>query len=166
MFCVNSCYSDKGEPVCLVQMLPPTPNILVEFMGAEPAEGWLYLAKSLFFFFLVSFSSLTLSFILLVSEFTLNLIDQILQYNSYYTVCSFTPTTLCFYIFMVTQFSLIISVGHFHFISLKKPLCLLAVSSHFSLRWQPPIHFLFPGYVPILDIVYEWELFSDFFHLA
>lgn len=100
MFCVHRCNSHKGEPVCLVQMLPPTPNssaaFLVEFMSDEPAEGWLYITKSLIFFPLASFSSL--SFILFVSEFTLNFIDQILQYNSYCTVCPFPPTTLFLYI--------------------------------------------------------------------
>lgn len=91
-----------------------------------------------------SFSSPFSSFILLVSEFTQNFISQILQYNSFCPVCPLACTALCFCIFTVTQYSILTSVGHFHFVSPQEtPLstCPLAVvTSRFLRRWQPSVH--------------------------
>lgn len=68
------------------------------------------------------------SFIPLVSEFTLNFVGEILQYNSYCTVCPLTRTVLCFYVFTATQCNISTSVGHLHFLPpYKKPLCPLVV---------------------------------------
>lgn len=84
-----------------------------------------------------------------------------LQYNAFCTVCPFTCTTLRFHIFTATQFNIITRVGHFRFFAFLQETP-QSPASHlpFPPVLATPVHFLFPMYVPFLDIVYGWGWFS------